>query len=207
MKQSLHQSLHRHTTFANTLKASFATALLSIASLAGMVSAPSLSSTAAIVSLGAGMVVASDAMAGPKAIPGIGIRVRKNPTGNKRIKPTTTAADGSFKFTGLEPGNYEVTVGNNPPQMFVVGSDGVLEGKAVQDTTPRAVQTKAGAGSLDSVTQAGAEKGIKDQGVKGCGSCGLTGGKVKAGAGDMPPVEGDVENKVIKFKAGADLAK
>jgi Carboxypeptidase regulatory-like domain len=112
------------------LKAVLAAALVSATALAG---APGVASVAGVVTVGAGVMMADVAMAGQKAIPGIGIRVRKNPGSATRIKPTTTAADGSFRFTGLEPGNYEVTVGENKPQMVVVGKDGVLAGKVLGD--------------------------------------------------------------------------
>jgi hypothetical protein len=122
------------------VKTVLATALVSATALAG---APGVSGVAGVVTFGVGVMIADVAMAGGKQIPGIGIRVRKNPGGNKRIKPTTTAADGSFRFTGLEPGNYEVTVGDNKPQMVVVGKDGVLAGKVTQDGTKPPVVTQS----------------------------------------------------------------
>jgi hypothetical protein len=83
---------------------------------------------AGMMGVAGGVVLAGEAMAQNKTIPGIGIRVKKSPGGNKRIKPTKTGADGGFRFTGLEPGNYEVTIGDAPPQMVTVGKDGVLAG-------------------------------------------------------------------------------
>jgi hypothetical protein len=122
------------------VKAVLAAALVSASTLAG---APGVSSVAGIMTVGAGVMIVDVAMASTKAVAGIGIRIRKNPGGNTRIKPTTTAADGSFRFTGLEPGNYEVTVGENKPQMVVVGKDGVLAGKVTQDGTKPPVVTQS----------------------------------------------------------------
>ena len=108
-----------------------------------MASLPSISSTAAFVSMVAGLVVEDVAFAATnKPVAGVGIKVCKRPGGGSaRTKATTSDANGNFSFTGLEAGNYEVTVGNGAVQMFIVGEDGMLSGAAVQDTTTRAVQT------------------------------------------------------------------
>jgi hypothetical protein len=97
---------------------------------------------AGMMGVAGGFMLAGEAMATAKQIPGIGIRIRKNPGNETRIKPTVSGPDGSFRFTGLEPGTYEVTVGDAPPQMFVVGKDGVLAGTAMKDGNkpPMAVQ-------------------------------------------------------------------
>jgi hypothetical protein len=140
--------------------------------------------------LGAGLVVSGEAMATAKAIPGIGIRVRKNPGGNNRTAPVNTGPDGSFSFTGLEPGDYEVTPDGGKSVMMKVGADGKLNG-VVQAKPGTAndwvitMPTKIQATDSSYVPQkadgsGGAEKGIKDNGTKSCGNCGLTGGKVAA---------------------------
>jgi hypothetical protein len=110
--------------------------------IAGFAAAALPGATVAVVGVGASIAMTEIAVAGTKAIPGIGIRVKKSPGGNARASSTTTAANGSFRFTGLEPGNYDVTVGNNAPQRFVVGANGILAGTVTQDGTnpPRAKQ-------------------------------------------------------------------
>jgi hypothetical protein len=100
-------------TAAVTCSASLGSAALSMAAQA----APWLG-------LGAGLLVSGEAMAGAKAIPGIGIRVRKNPGGNTRTAPVQSGPDGSFSFTGLEPGDYEVTPDGGKSVMMKVGADG-----------------------------------------------------------------------------------
>jgi Carboxypeptidase regulatory-like domain len=81
-------------------------------------------------------VTAGAALAQSKPIPGVGVRICKRPGGStKRYKNTTTGADGSFRFNGLAAGSYDVIIGNGAPQIFVVGPNGVLAGKAMQDGT------------------------------------------------------------------------
>lgn len=139
----------KNLAIAKTLKITFnttvAAAFLSVASLASRVSLPSVSSTTAFVSMGAGLIVADNAFAATnKPVAGVGIKICKRPGGSSaRTKATTSDANGNFKFTGLAPGDYDVTVGNGAVKLFVVGADGALSGTAVQDISPapRAVQS------------------------------------------------------------------
>jgi hypothetical protein len=126
-------------TAAVTCSASLGSAALSMAAQA----APWLG-------LGAGLLVSGEAMAGAKAIPGIGIRVRKNPGGNTRTAPVQSGPDGSFSFTGLEPGDYEVTPDGGKSVMMKVGADGKLSGVVQEDGGVRSVvKPKPGAPGTD----------------------------------------------------------
>ncbi len=150
-----------------SLRTTLAATALAVASIANLASLPSAALTVA-----AGLVVSGEATAATKQIAGIGIRVRKNPGGTARTAPLQSGPDGSFHLTGLEAGAYEVTPDGGKPAIFKVGADGKLSGVV---RTGGVVQTNAGAAPVNAV-----DKGIKDNGVKSCGNCGLTAGKVAA---------------------------
>ena len=63
-------------------------------------------------------------------IPGVDIIVRKKPPG-KAIQ-VKTGADGTYKFTGLAPGTYDLSTAGQPPQLVIVGADGTLGGKLMK---------------------------------------------------------------------------
>jgi len=65
-------------------------------------------------------------------IPGVDIIVRKRPGGIAiQVK---TGADGTYKFTGLAPGTYDLSTAGQPPQLVIVGPDGTLGGKLMKGT-------------------------------------------------------------------------
>ncbi len=65
-------------------------------------------------------------------IPGIDIIVQKKPGGSAiQVK---TGADGTYKFTRLAPGTYDLSTAGQPPQLVIVGSDGTLGGKLMKGT-------------------------------------------------------------------------
>ena len=85
-----------------------------------------LSAVFGIVLFGFGF--ANFAMA--SVIPGVDIIVRKKPPG-KAIQ-VKTGADGTYKFTGLAPGTYDLSTAGQPPQLVIVGADGTLGGKLMK---------------------------------------------------------------------------
>jgi hypothetical protein len=153
-------------TMKTTLCTTLAAAAFAITSAANFASLPS-----AALGLTVGLVMSQQTMAATnKPVPGVGIKICKRPGGcSARSLPTKTANDGSFNFSGIEAGDYEVTPDGGKTAMFKVGSDGKLSG-VLQDGG--LVQTKPGVQNLGTPS---AEKGIKDNAVKSCGSCGLTG--------------------------------
>ena len=65
-------------------------------------------------------------------IPGVDIIVRKKPGGIAiQVK---TGADGTYKFTQLAPGTYDLATAGQPPQLVIVGTDGTLGGKLMKGT-------------------------------------------------------------------------
>ena len=64
-------------------------------------------------------------------IPGVDIIVRKKPPG-KAIQ-VKTGADGTYKFTGLAPGTYDLIIPGQPVKSVTVGVSGVLSGIRVAD--------------------------------------------------------------------------
>lgn len=63
-------------------------------------------------------------------IPGIGIVVKKNPSGSSITLPPT-GVDGSFEVKGLSVGLYDVFIGGCAPIPFVVGEHGIVMGGVV----------------------------------------------------------------------------
>ncbi len=70
-----------------------------------------------------------------RQVPGVDIIVKKNPGGSKRV--AQSGKDGSYRFTGLEPGSYEVQIAGRAPQTVTVGPDGKLTGVVTtEEKTP-----------------------------------------------------------------------
>ena len=64
-------------------------------------------------------------------IPGVDVIVRKKPGGIAiQVK---TGADGTYKFTGLAPGTYDLLIPGQPVKSVTVGVSGVLSGIRVAD--------------------------------------------------------------------------
>ena len=160
--------------------------------------------------LGAGLVLGNPAMAATnKPVGGVGVRVNKNPGGSsaRTTNPgLKSGADGSFQLNGLEPGDYDVTPDGGKTVILQVGADGKLGGMVQEEGGVRSV-VKLRPGGLGPIGAAidssqvkpkneiagqaapgSADRGIKDNGVKSCGSCGLT-GKVAAPAPDATAVK------------------
>jgi hypothetical protein len=88
-----------------------------------------LSAVFGVVLFGFGF--ANFAMAAINPIPGVDIIVRKSPGGIAiQVK---TGADGTYKFTRLAPGTYDLSTAGQPPQLVIVGSDGTLGGKLMKN--------------------------------------------------------------------------
>ncbi|HQQ63174.1 MAG TPA: carboxypeptidase-like regulatory domain-containing protein [Pseudomonadales bacterium] len=66
-------------------------------------------------------------------IPGVDVNLGKNPGG--AIVTTRTGKDGSFKFTGLTPGKYDLRVKGQPDKLLSVGADGIVNGSLTKDST------------------------------------------------------------------------
>jgi hypothetical protein len=141
----------KEPTMKTSLRATLAATALAIASIANLASLPSAALTVA-----AGLVVSGDVLAANKDIPGIGIRVRKNPGGTARTAPLQSGPDGSFHLTGLEPGDYEVTPDGGKAAIFKVGADGKLSGVV---RTGGVVQTSGGAGPVTGKIAVGSVNG------------------------------------------------
>jgi hypothetical protein len=172
-----------------SLRATLAATALAVASIANLASLPSAALTVA-----AGLVVSGQALAGGapasdavvlqnKPIGGVGIRCCKRPGGSTaRCKASKSGNDGGFQLSDLEAGEYDVMADGVKPAIFKVGADGKLSGVV---RTGGVVQTSGGAGPVNAV-----DKGIKDNGLKACGKCGLTAGKVavpSTGAAEATP--------------------
>lgn len=64
-----------------------------------------------------------------KPVVGVGIRACKRPGGtSSRTRNTISDANNRFSFSGLEPGNYDVTLENGALHKFIVQRDGILNG-------------------------------------------------------------------------------
>jgi len=75
-------------------------------------------------------------------IPGIDIIVQKKPGGSAiQVK---TGADGTYRFTGLAPGTYDLLIPGQPVKSVTVGTDGTLGGKLMHSTGSKAAK-KGGA--------------------------------------------------------------
>ena len=78
-----------------------------------------------------GFGFANFAMAAIDPIPGVDIIVRSKPGGIAiQVK---TGADGTYKFTGLAPGTYDLLIPGQPVKSVTVGVSGVLSGIRVAD--------------------------------------------------------------------------
>ena len=148
------------------MKFSLKTTLLAAAFAAlGAISVPTAGTLGSLGLAVAGLSWAGGAMAGSvRPVIGVGVRCCKRPGGSSaRCATATTDRKGAFTFTALEAGEYDVTVGNGTPMQMTVGKDGFMKGVLQSDG-------KAGNVQFEN------ERGIKDQGVKSCGKCGLTAG-------------------------------
>lgn len=73
-----------------------------------------------------GFGFANFAMATNSPIPGVDIIVRKRPGGIAiQVK---TGADGTYKFTQLAPGTYDLLIPGQPVKLVTVGTDGKFSG-------------------------------------------------------------------------------
>ena len=104
---------------------------------------------AAVPTIAVGLALAlssSAAMAAIDPIPGVDIIVRKRPGGIAlKVK---TGADGTYKFTGLASGNYDLIIPGQPVKSVTVSVSGVLSGivtliNSVDTTNDTAVTSKA----------------------------------------------------------------
>ena len=99
-----------------------------------------LSAVFGVVLFGFGF--ANFAMASNNPIPGVDIIVRSKPGGIAiQVK---TGADGTYKFTGLAPGTYDLIIPGQPVKSVTVGTDGTLGGKLMHPTGSKAAK-KGGA--------------------------------------------------------------
>ncbi len=101
--------------------------------------------TATGVALGLGMV-ATPALA-TNTIPGVGLIIKKSPGNAPIVAPTD--ANGVVRLTGLEPGEYEVSlIGESRATTINVGGNGVLTAAAVaeDDGGPSHIEAVAAGG-------------------------------------------------------------
>lgn len=144
MKTSFH---FRRTTLGAALLVMLGTAKLASLPSAALAMAVQ---AAPWLGLGASLVARGEALAATKQIPGIGIRVKKSPGGTARTTPVQSDPDGSFNFTGLAPGDYEVTPDGGKSVLLKVGADGKLSGVMQEDGSVRSVvKPKPGAPNTD----------------------------------------------------------
>lgn len=168
--------------------ASLPAATISSASFGGSIMAVA-AQAAPWLGLGVGLVISADAMAATnKPVVGVGIRLCKRPGGcSARTLSAKSGSDGSFSLSGLEPGEYDVTPDGGKTMLFKVGADGKLSGIVQEDGGVRSV-VKPKAGAPNQAAPGSVDRGIKDNGVKSCNGCGIT-GKVAA------PAPGATETK------------
>ncbi len=183
--------------------------------------------TAAIL-YSSGLIGVGAVHAGQKAIPGIGIRIRKNPGGNTRMRAVASDGAGRFSVTVSDAGDQSVDIDKAALQLAVnadaaANRAGAAERLVIVRFAPGLRVTGPGgqaaiagqpgtfvlspgnqtfmvkgvaAGTVISGVIETADfadlfpgtssKGIKDQGVKGCGNCGVTGGRMISNPdGDM----------------------
>ena len=148
------------------MKKTLKTTLLTAAFAAlGAISVPTASTLGSLGLAVAGLSWAGGAMAvQTRPVAGVGVRCCKRPGGSSaRCATATTDPKGAFTFTALEAGDYDVTVGNGTPIQMKVGKDGFMKGVLESDGKAGGVQFYN-------------ERGIKDDGIKQCGKCGVTSG-------------------------------
>jgi len=102
---------------------------------------------AAVPTIAVGLALAlSSSAAMADIIPGVDIIVRKKPGGIAlKVK---TGADGTYKFTGLASGNYDLIIPGQPVKSVTVSVSGVLSGivtliNSVDTTNDTALTSKA----------------------------------------------------------------
>lgn len=160
--------------------------------------------------LGAGLVLGNPAVAATnKPVAGVGVKICKNPGGSSACITNPglkSGADGNFQINGLKPGDYDVTPDGGKTVILQVGADGKLGGVVQEEGGVRsvvklrpgglfpggsAVDSSRAKPSVEIAGQSGpssADKGIKDNGVRSCNGCGMT-GKVAAPAPDATAVK------------------
>ena len=93
-----------------------------------------------------GFGFANFAMAANNPIPGVDIIVRSKPGGIAiQVK---TGADGTYKFTGLAPGTYDLIIPGQPVKLVTVSTDGKFSGivtliNSVDTSSDDSVRSKA----------------------------------------------------------------
>ena len=103
-----------------------------------------LSAVFGVVLFGFGF--ANFAMASNNPIPGVDIIVRSKPGGIAiQVK---TGADGTYKFTGLAPGTYDLIIPGQPVKLVTVSTDGKFSGivtliNSVDTSSDDSVRSKA----------------------------------------------------------------
>ena len=103
-----------------------------------------LSAVFGVVLFGFGF--ANFAMASISPIPGVDIIVRSKPGGIAiQVK---TGADGTYKFTGLAPGTYDLIIPGQPVKLVTVSTDGKFSGivtliNSVDTSSDDSVRSKA----------------------------------------------------------------
>ena len=103
-----------------------------------------LSAVFGVVLFGFGF--ANFAMASISPIPGVDIIVRREPGGIAiQVK---TGADGTYKFTGLAPGTYDLIIPGQPVKLVTVSTDGKFSGivtliNSVDTSSDDSVRSKA----------------------------------------------------------------
>ena len=95
--------------------------------------------------LGAALLTSGAALAATnKPVPGVGVKCCKRPGGCSSSArtaqvPVRSGVDGSFQFTGLEPGDYDVTPDGGKTELYKVGADGKLSGFVQEENGVRSV--------------------------------------------------------------------
>lgn len=84
------------------------------------------SSAARALVLGLALVLPGAAALAGDPIPGVDVKLGKNPGGNAVAAPT--GADGAYQFKGLAPGNYDLSVAGRLVQTITVGDRGSIGG-------------------------------------------------------------------------------
>lgn len=84
------------------------------------------SSAARMLVLELALVLPGAAALAGEPIPGVDVKLGKNPGGNAVAAPT--GADGAYQFKGLAPGNYDLSVAGRLVQTITVGDRGSIGG-------------------------------------------------------------------------------
>lgn len=82
--------------------------------------------------LGLALLLPGAAALAGDPIPGVDVKLGKNPRGSI-IASAPTGADGAYQFNGLAPGNYDLFVGGQRVQTIAVGNKGTIRGVLSSD--------------------------------------------------------------------------